>query len=270
MSKKTVFITGCSSGIGKTTAEYFLEKGWNAAITVRKEKDKQKFTPSDSLEIFLLDVTDTKKIPDIVDKAIQQFGTIDVVVNNAGYGLFGPFESSTDEQIMRELQTNLLGVIAITRAFLPHFKKNRNGRYITMASMFSHISMPFFTYYATSKWAVEAFTESIWYEVKDFGIQVKLIEPGSIKTDFFTRSIDIAKNVESSDNKAYFERVHYNLTHRGDTGEPAINAAKMVYKAATENSWRLRYVVDKTAKYLLALRRILPVELFLRGMKANI
>lgn len=189
------------------------------------------------------------------------------MVNNAGYGLFGPFESATSKQIEREIQTNVIGVIETTRAFLPHFKKNKGGTYITIASMFGHITMPFFSYYATSKWAVEGFTESLWYELSQYNIKVKIIEPGTIKTDFFTRSIDIAENFKTSDNRKYFEEVQYNLTHRGDGGEPAINAAKVIFKAANDSSWKLRYIVDKTAKQLLFLRKILPPEFFVRALK---
>jgi short-subunit dehydrogenase len=173
-------------------------------------------------------------------------------------------------QIRNEFDTNVFSVINTTRAFLPHFKKNKKGTFITVASMFGRITLPFFSYYAATKWAVEGFTESLWYELNQHNIRVKIIEPGTIKTDFFGRSIDIAKNIKESFNAKYSQRIFDELQEKAQTGEPAERAADSIYKAATSPDWQLRYVVDRTAKLLLAVRSLTPVEVFLRLVKKSV
>src|SRR5262249_25648147 len=137
-----------------------------------------------------LDVTDTETITQAVKDAVARFGSIDVLVNNAGYGLVGPFEASTKENIERQFNTNLFGLMETTRAILPHFREKRNGVLINVASMGGRITFPLYSLYHATKWAVEGYSESLQHELLPFNIRVKIIEPGPIKTDFYDRSMD--------------------------------------------------------------------------------
>ncbi len=140
-----------------------------------------------------LDVTDIPSIRAAIDETIGRFGAIDALVNNAGYGLVGAFEATTSEQVERQMATNVTGLMNVTRAVLPHFRQRRAGVLVNVASMGGRLTFPFYSVYHASKWAVEGFSESLSYELQPFGVRVKIIEPGPIKTDFYDRSQDVAK-----------------------------------------------------------------------------
>ncbi len=148
---------------------------------------------SDHVRTLALDVTDPAAIRPAVDQALQAFGHIDVLVNNAGYGAFGPFEAATNEQIERQYATNVTGLMYVTREFLPHFRERKGGTIINISSVGGCATFPLYSLYHGTKWAVEGFSESLNFELEPFGIRVKLVEPGSIKTDFITRSLDVLK-----------------------------------------------------------------------------
>jgi NAD(P)-dependent dehydrogenase (short-subunit alcohol dehydrogenase family) len=187
---KTVFITGASTGIGRAAVDFFRDKGWNVAATMRTPSDHADL-PSERVRAFELDVTDPATIKPAVDQALHAFGKIDVLVNNAGYGAFGPFEAATNDQIERQYATNVTGLMFVTREFVPHFREQKSGVIVNISSVAGRATFPFYSLYHGTKWAVEGFSESLNFELAPFGIRVKLVEPGVIKTDFVTRSLDV-------------------------------------------------------------------------------
>jgi NAD(P)-dependent dehydrogenase (short-subunit alcohol dehydrogenase family) len=263
---KTVLITGASSGIGRTTALYFQKQGWNVVATMRSPD--QEITRENSLVkldrviCLKLDVTDHRTITNAVAETISRFGAIDVLVNNAGYGMLGAFETSTPEQIQRQFNTNVFGLMETTRAVLPHFRDRRRGVIVNVASIGGRVAFPLYSLYHATKWAVEGFSESLQHELLAFNIRVKIVEPGPIKTDFYERSSDRTSNPDFPEYDEFSDRVLSTLNNIGTTGAPAEVVAKTIYGASTDNSWKLRYPADPLAKQLLFLRKLLPDFLF--------
>ena len=133
--KKTILITGASSGIGKDTAKYFQSKGWNVVATMRSPENEKELKALDSVLVTKLDVLELNTIDDAIENGIKRFGKIDVLLNNAGYGAYGPLESFPREKILRQFNTNVIGLMDVTRAILPHFRQNKNGIVINISSM---------------------------------------------------------------------------------------------------------------------------------------
>jgi NAD(P)-dependent dehydrogenase (short-subunit alcohol dehydrogenase family) len=259
---KTILITGSSSGIGKTIAAYFQAMGWNVAATMRNPEEETELTELESIKCIRLDVTDEDSIKSAIDETIAAFGGIDVIVNNAGYGTIGPFEAASREQIQRQFDTNVFGLMNVTRAILPYFRNKRSGIIINIASAGGRMTWPLYTLYHGTKWAVEGFSESLQYELRPFNIKVKIIEPGSIKTDFWGRSQEVMMKRGLDVYEEYVNTVVPNLQKSGANAPDPDVVASAVYKAATDNSWRLRYKAGSGAKWSLFLRRILPTRWF--------
>ncbi len=191
--KKTVLITGCSSGIGKAAAFYFHEKGWNVAATMRRPDTECELTRLANLACLRLDVTETRSIQKAIRDTEERFGAIDVLVNNAAYNLTGPFEGATPDQIQALYEVNVFGVMNVTREILPYFRKKHTGMIINVSSLGGLIGMPLSSFYASAKWAVEGFSESLRFELRKLGIHVKIVEPGGVKTRFASNSIIVRK-----------------------------------------------------------------------------
>lgn len=180
------FITGITSGFGRIMAEKLLARGDRVAGTYRREGklDELKAQYGDQLWLASLDITDTKAVRNVVNSAFAALGRVDVVVNNAGYGLFGAAEEVTDEQIEKQIATNLTGNIQVIRAVLPHLRAQRSGRIIQVSSEGGQIAYPNFGLYHATKWGVEGFVEAMAQEVIAFGISCTIAEPGPSQTDF--------------------------------------------------------------------------------------
>lgn len=256
---KTVFITGASSGIGKATADLFLSKGWNVIATMRSPEKQTGLIASEKLLVLPLDVTNKSSISKAVKDAIAHFNKIDVVINNAGYGLLGPLENATDEQIKKQFDTNLIGLINVTKEFIPHFKESQGGTFINISSMLGRITLPFFSLYASSKFAVEGFSEALRYELQDYKIKIRLVEPGTIKTNFNTSEELTLKDTQQNPR---FKNVIEGINKKGAQGQDPKKVAELIFKAANDKSNKLRYVPDNTARLLLFLRSITPINLF--------
>ncbi len=199
---KTWLITGCSSGFGKSLAEAVLEKGWNCVVTARKPEVLQAFKdkyPKTSL-IISLDVTDTHSIQSAVDTAINHFGKIDVLVNNAGYCLRGAVEECTSDEIQRQFDTNFFGPINVIKSVLPYMRKEKDGFIINFSSVAAFATAEGSAYYGSSKAALESVSDGLRREINPLGIKVMLVEPGPFKSDFYNRSLDI-NNVNIDDYK---------------------------------------------------------------------
>jgi len=192
-------ITGTSSGFGRIMTERLLERGDKVFATLREtdllEETKTRY--GDRLIVDKLDVTDSASVRQVVDRAFTTLGRIDVVVSNAGYGLFGAAEEVTDEQIRRQLDTNVIGSIQVVRAALPHLRAQGGGRILQLSSMGGQIALPGLSLYHASKWAIEGFFETLVQEVAPFGIEVTLVEPGGAKTEFGRGSMAIAPALDA-------------------------------------------------------------------------
>jgi NAD(P)-dependent dehydrogenase (short-subunit alcohol dehydrogenase family) len=183
---KTWFITGTSSGLGRLLAERLLQRGARVVATLRREGalDDLKIQYDGRLHVLTLDVTDLRAVHTNIAAAFEAMGRIDVVVNNAGYGLFGAAEEVTDEQIDRQIATNLTGSIQVIRAALPHLRRQGGGRIVQISSEGGQIAYPNFSLYHATKWGIEGFVESVAKEVAPFGIDFVIVEPGPTSTQF--------------------------------------------------------------------------------------
>ena len=186
MAQRTWFITGVNSGFGRLMTEKLLERGDHVAGTARKleQMDDLKARYGDALWLTHLDLTDVPAIRKAVDAAFAHFGKIDVVINNAGYGLFGAAEELTDDQIRHQIDTNLIGSIQIIRAALPHLRGQGAGRIIQVSSTGGQYAFPSFSLYHATKWGIEGFIESVAQEIRPFGIECTIAEPGANGTGF--------------------------------------------------------------------------------------
>ena len=260
---KTVLITGCSSGIGRAAARLFQRHGWKVAATMRNPGAETELKKLDDMLLLPLDVTDNTSIKAAIDKTIETFGHIDVLVNNAGYALMGAFETTDEDQIRRQFETNVFGLMEVCRQILPHFRSRKAGTLINVASMAGRLPIPLMSVYNSSKWAVEGFSECLRYELKAFGIQVKIIEPGAVNTAFFNRSSDRANATGVTAYEDFSSRQFPVLDRTGPGGSTSEDVAQTIFRAATDGSQQLRYSVGTDAKTLLTARRLLPDPVFL-------
>jgi NAD(P)-dependent dehydrogenase (short-subunit alcohol dehydrogenase family) len=271
-SGKTVFITGTSSGIGLLSALEFYEKGWNGIATMRYPETRNTLLHEKGLpDLVHLDVTDEPSIQAAIQYTLEKYKTIDVLVNNAGYAAYGPFEATTPAQIKKEYDTNVLGLMAVTRAFLPVFRKQNGGTIVNVASMGGRLGFPLYSIYNSTKFAVEGFSESLRYELAPLNINVRLIEPGVIKTDFYDRSLD--RGDTSGLGGAYDDFIRRAKKSMSDTfiqqgSEPEV-VAREIYRAATDSGSRLRYPVGTDAKAVRVARWLLPDGLLFRLIEKN-
>lgn len=260
---QTILITGASSGIGRSTAEYFAARGWQVAATMRSPENASGWASSPQIACLRLDVTQPDTIRRTLDETLARFGSIEAVVNNAGYGLVGPFESSTPAQVGHQIQTNLIGVMNVVREILPQFRKQGAGTIVNVSSVGGRITFPLYSLYHATKWGLEGFSEALQFELRPLNIRVKIIEPGPIKTDFYDRSMDLVSKPGLTAYDDLVRRAMPRMQKAGSTAPGAEVVARVIYKAVTDSSWRLRYAANGAA--LLALRRLIP-ESWFRGM----
>ena len=259
---KVVLITGASSGIGAETVRLFQSKEWKVAATMRRPEEADELQRIVDVECIRLDVTEPDSIKTAFAETLEKFGRIDAVVNNAGYGLVGPFEAASDEEIRRQFETNVFGLMNVCREAIAYFRPEKRGTIVNVASMGGRITFPFYSLYHSTKWAVEGFTESLQYELRPFGIKIKLVEPGPIKTDFYDRSMTIASKEGLTAYDALLEKAMPNMMKAGNDAPGPLIVAEAIYTAVNDGSWKVRY--SPNARSILALRKILPDALFFR------
>jgi NAD(P)-dependent dehydrogenase (short-subunit alcohol dehydrogenase family) len=253
---KTIFITGSSSGLGRAAARLFASHGWKVIATMRTPEREAELATLPGVALLPLDITDRSQIEQVATQAVTA-GGVDVVFNNAGYGMSGPLEGLTDEQMLRMVNTNLLGTIRTTKAFIPHFRERKGGLFINTTSIGGLITVPFNSLYHATKWALEGWSESMAFELNQLGIGMKIVEPGGMKTDFFTRSLDVGRHPAYD---ALLDSVMGAIT------DPK-QIAEVVYEAATDGKDQLRYVAGPDAKATYAMRLQLGDEAFRRMIK---
>jgi NAD(P)-dependent dehydrogenase (short-subunit alcohol dehydrogenase family) len=194
---KVWFITGASTGFGRLLAEEVLKAGGRVLATARKPEQIAELTQKypETARAFALDVTQPEQIAAVAKEAIAAFGRTDVLVNNAGYGIAGGIEEADEAEFLPVFETNVLGLIRVTRAFLPQFRKQRSGHIINLSSIAGLVGQAGWGYYNTSKFAVEGFSEALAAEMAPLGVKVTIIEPGPFRTDFLGRSAALIKRV---------------------------------------------------------------------------
>ena len=224
-------ITGVSSGFGRQLTEQLLARGDRVAGTVRRPGDVADLTDAypDTFSVHVLDLTATDRIREGVDAAHDRWGRLDVVVSNAGYGLFGAAEELTDEQVRHQLDTNLLGSIQLIRAALPHLRTAGGGRILQLSSSAGQVAWPGSSLYNAAKWGIEGFCEALAAEVAPFGIGVTIVEPGGARTGFGTSGLRFAEPLAAYDvSPAAAVRAFRNGGPPGVIGDPARMAAAMI------------------------------------------
>lgn len=264
---KTIVITGASSGIGLATAKHFAKQGWNVAATMRTPEKDSELGGLENVKLYKLDVTDSGSIALARDAIMNDFEQVDVVLNNAGYGLAGPFEAATKEQIKRQFDTNVFGLMEVTRAFLPHFRANKAGLFLNVSSIGGRITFPLISLYHSTKWAVEGFSESLWYELGELGIGVKIIEPGGVDTDFGGRSMDFAMPETLPDYGDMVTKFQTAMQSSGLAASTAEFLAEGIYNAATDGKAQLRYLIGPDAEQMYDMRKQVGDDAFMQGMK---
>ena len=256
---KTVLITGTSSGFGASAANYFAEKGWNVIATMRDTAKAAGLDNSGNIFVTKLDVEDATSIEEAIQAGIERFEKIDVLVNNAGYGLFGVFESVSREAIQNQFAVNVFGAMDVTRAILPHFRENHSGIVINISSGAGAIGFPMASIYSSSKFALEGWSEGLRYELASLGIKVKVIEPGGApKTGFLRRVGGESTGLQLiNDYLPFLEQTGKMFgamaeTSDADAVEKVVTA---IYEAATDASDRLRYSPTEDIQLILNARR---------------
>jgi len=252
---KTVFITGTSTGIGAAAVRLFAQHGWQVAATMRNPADA-KFEDLPNVRVYALDVTDGLAATRAVQQAHQEFGGLDVLVNNAGYGLAGPFETATEAQIHDQFATNLFGVFAVTRAALPLLRAQQSGVIINITSVGGRTAFPMNSLYHATKFGLDGFSESLWYELAPFGVRVKVVAPGGVATDFAGRSLQMTLD-PAKDADPYVGQVRSVLAAfqaRGGNSSTPEQIAEVIYTAATDGATQLRYIAGADAEGILAAK----------------
>ena len=265
----TIFITGASSGLGKETAKLFQRQGWNVIATMRNPENGTNLASLDNVLVTRLDVLDLDSIEAAVNAGIQKFGRIDVLLNNAGYGAYGPLESFSRDQISRQFNTNVIGLLDVTQALLPHFRGNKSGLIINISSIGGKMAFPLGALYHGTKFAVEGISESLKYELEQFGGNVKIIEPGAMITDFTGRSLTFSNDETLAEYQPFITKIMSAMQNLFQNASPASAITEVIYEAATDGKNQLRYAAGQDAKVMIESRKQYDDELFMAGLKAN-
>ncbi|MEM8533705.1 MAG: SDR family oxidoreductase [Chloroflexota bacterium] len=268
---KTVLITGSSSGIGRDTVIHFQREGWNVAATMRRPEDETELNQLENVQVLRLDATDRESIISAVNTTIETFGNLDVVINNAGYGLAGPLEAVKPDQLTRQYDTNVFGPIYVMQATLPHFRAQKSGLFINISSVGGRITLPFMTLYHGTKYALEGISEALNYELNPLGIRVKLVEPGGVKTDFAGRSLDMMSDPNTTDYDEITQKVlaTYQEPSREDAFSTGADIAKVIFTAATDGTAQIRYPAGNDAIEMLGQRPTMSDEAYVEMTAKN-
>ncbi len=273
---KTIFITGASGGLGRAAVQLFHKKGWNVIATMRNTDKAKDLEGLDRVTILQLDIAEPEQIKTAVTKAIS-LGEVDVVLNNAAFGWIGPLESVTDEQLLKQVDTNLLGAIRITQAFIPHFRNKKSGMFINITSIAGLVTFPFASLYHAVKWGLEGWSEGMSYELAQFGIGIKTIAPGFIRTDFGSNALMTSAEPYQEMMNKYMGVVAGMMDPKtaGSTAEEVAGVAYLTGRSLstfkrdfekiyhmTPSRWLLQKRLED-AHYLLKEKRLKATEVFI-------
>jgi NAD(P)-dependent dehydrogenase (short-subunit alcohol dehydrogenase family) len=265
---KTLFITGASSGYGKATAQHFLDQGWNVVATMRKP-DAGLFNAAEGrLQVLPLDVTNADSIHSAFTNAIATYGRLDAVVNNAGIGLLGAFEATSDALLREIFETNTFGVMSVCRAAIPHLRRQGGGALINVTSSTAIAPMPLVAVYAASKWAVEGFTESLSHELTQFGIKTRLVEPGyAPTTNLGANGAGRMQGLTPPPYDAFAQAYFAKLQNYPTAYSTEMDIATAVFRAATDEGDQVRYPAGPDTNLLAELRWSTSEEHYMAKMR---
>jgi NAD(P)-dependent dehydrogenase (short-subunit alcohol dehydrogenase family) len=274
-SKRTVLVTGCSSGIGLATCHVLSRNNFMTYGTVRnlsKAKKTQDLINRENLflKILRLDVNDNQSIKLAVRKILTDTGRIDVLINNAGYGMFGPVEEITTQEVKKQFETNFFGTIRLIKAIVPIMRKQGNGTIVNISSMVGRFGVPLNSAYVSSKFAVEGLSESISFELEEFGIRVIVIEPGVVKSDFFNNVKVKGMNLESPYHKLMERRVNFLDKAMKNSLTSSYDVADTILEALNSKDPKFRYVIGNDATNSLCMRNSLSDRKFMEWIRAGI
>ncbi len=253
---KTVLITGCSSGLGKTTARHFAAQGWNVIATMRKPDQNLAADYPDQMLVLPLDVTNPASIETAIAAGIARFGHIDTVVNNAGISVVSIFEATAKETIRGIFETNVFGVMNVMQAVIPHLRDHGGGTIINITSGVGLAAVPLLALYTATKHAVEGLSESLSYELESQNIRVKLVEPGAMRTTSFTANTMEASQAVSvpATYKPYFDHMMQSMMDYPFPDADEEQVVATIHAAATDPSHRLRYLAGPDTEEMARLR----------------
>ncbi|MHA8138548.1 oxidoreductase [Lactobacillaceae bacterium Scapto_B20] len=264
MKDKVALITGSTSGIGYQTAQLLTQRGYRVYGAGR---DANKLAHLNQIRVnaIQMDLTDEQSLIEGVQQILDREGHIDVLVNNAGYGSYGPIETVSINEAKRQFDVNLFGVAQLTKLVLPTMRAQRNGRIINVSSMGGKFTSYMGGWYHATKYAIEAYSDALRMEVEPFGIQVSIVEPGLIKTNWSNLAAD--NLVKTAKNSAYANNANraaegLRLVYRNKRVSQPLVIAKSIIKAITKKHPKTRYLVGFGAKPLVLLHAILPTKLF--------
>ncbi|TCR90937.1 SDR family oxidoreductase [Rhizobium sp. BK376] len=271
--RRTILITGASSGIGKASVKLFASRGWNVVATMRNPDREKELNGLDDVLVSRLDVQDRQSIAEAIEAGIDRFGRIDALVNNAGYGQNGIFEAVPREKVIEQFDVNVFGVMDVTRAILPHFRKNKAGMIINVSSGAGLFTLPMISLYCASKFALEGFTEALSYELLALNIGVKLVIPhgGVSETSFVERATQGGTdNVTPPDYHAFLQSSQQAFAGMAAARTMnSVDVAAVVHEAATDGTDRLRYLVGDDARGFIKARREMTDQGYIDFMRAH-
>src|SRR5580704_4474248 len=267
---KAVLITGCSTGIGRAAAHLFASRGWGVTATMRRPEDAGDLAAAGDVRVEPLDVVDLASVDRAVARTLEAFRRLDVVVNNAGFGAFGPFETAPEWLIERQTGTNLIGVFNVTRAALPTMRAQKSGVIVNVSSIGGLTTPPLNSIYHATKYAIVGFTEGLTYELEPFGIRAKVVAPGGVATDFATRSLSLTFQGGGGPYADTIAKVMATFRKRAASGHSKPEAiAEVIFEAATDNLPRVRYVAGPDAIALLERRASMTDEAYIKMTRDN-
>jgi short-subunit dehydrogenase len=255
-NRGVALVTGASTGIGRATAEALREAGYRVFGTSRKS-DPQSLH---GITMLTADVTSDASVAKLVDDILSEAGRIDLLVNNAGFGVTGAAEESSIAQVRSLFETNFYGVVRVTNAVLPIMRKQRSGRILNIGSILGLIPAPYGAYYSATKHAIEGYSETLDHEVREFGVRVAIIEPGATRTSFEGSNVRGDKPIAAYAPTQAKYRVAWDQAMAA--GDPAAEVAATIVRAARDKTPRLRYPSGKVARQNAFARRFLPRSLF--------
>lgn len=256
--KQTVLITGCSSGFGAAAAKLYAARGWNVIATMRNPADGGALLALENVEVIALDVQSESSIDAAINAGIARFGRIDVLVNNAGFGLFGIFEGTARDKIQEQFDVNVFGVMNVTRAILPHFRSHHSGTIVNVSSGAGVFGLPLISLYSASKFALEGWSESISYELAAVGVRMKIVEPGGVtSTGFGGRSGAEAGAVSMpADYTSFFNATAVKFEElRNQPLSTPEHVAEVIFNASIDDTDQLRYLATDDIKPMVVARR---------------
>jgi short-subunit dehydrogenase len=266
-SSKTILITGATAGIGRTSALFLAKQGHHVIASGRKVDELAKLKAEATglkLDTLTLDVTSTESIAAAVTEVARITGgqALDVLVNNAGFGVLGPSSEISDSEMRRQYETNVFGLMAVTRAFIPQMRARRSGRIINVSSVGGRMTLPYFGVYNSTKYAVESLSDALRYELRPFGIDVALIEPGIIRTNFEATAVTNLKQLAETPYSAALGKYEEMSKMANKFASNPIVIAKAINRAVRARRPSARYVAPFSTNFILMFKAVAPTRLW--------